>query len=235
MAAGSAIEWTESTWNPVTGCTKLSPGCKHCYAERMAERLQLMGQANYRNGFVLTLQPHALELPLRWKKPQRIFVNSMSDLFHDQIPLSYLKRVFQVMTDAHWHVFQVLTKRSERLEETAQSLSWPPNVWMGVTIENRRFVHRADYLRGVSAVGRLISAEPLLGQQAHQGDVGERLRPVHHEGIRRCCSVRARLGADRRFAVDDERRPELIRECVRGEPAEGQLAAADPRAVGKEL
>ena len=117
MALGSGIEWTESTWNPVTGCTKISPGCKYCYAERMAERLQAMGQPNYRNGFELTLQPHMLELPLRWKKPQTIFVNSMSDLFHKDVPLEYIQRVFDVMRRAHWHRFQVLTKRAERLAE----------------------------------------------------------------------------------------------------------------------
>src|SRR5439155_19601863 len=107
MASGSPIEWTESTWNPVTGCTKISPGCKHCYAERMAERLRAMGQANYRNGFELTLQQQMLELPLRWKKPQRIFVNSMSDLFHRDVPADYVRRVFDVMGRAHWHQFQI--------------------------------------------------------------------------------------------------------------------------------
>ncbi len=115
MAKGSGIEWTESTWNPVTGCTKISPGCKHCYAERMSERLQAMGQANYANGFKLTLQPHMLALPLGWKKPQTIFVNSMSDLFHRDVPLAYIQGVFDVMAQAHWHRFQVLTKRSDRL------------------------------------------------------------------------------------------------------------------------
>jgi protein gp37 len=115
MAQGSGIEWTESTWNPVTGCNKISPGCKHCYAERMAERLQAMGQPNYRDGFALTLQPQMLELPLRWSRPQTIFVNSMSDLFHEAVPLAYIQRVFDVMRWAHWHRFQVLTKRAERL------------------------------------------------------------------------------------------------------------------------
>ena len=124
MAQGSGIEWTESTWNPVTGCTKISPGCKYCYAERMAERLQLMGQRNYRDGFTLTLQPHMLELPLRWKKPQTIFVNSMSDLFHKDVPLSYINRVFDVMRRAQWHHFQVLTKRSERLDRGLSRARW---------------------------------------------------------------------------------------------------------------
>src|SRR5437660_1289326 len=129
MGANSAIEWTGSTWNPVTGCTKISPGCKHCYAERMAERLAAMGQPNYRNGFELTLQPQMLELPLRWRKPQRIFVNSMSDLFHQDVPLAYIQSVFSVMGRAHWHEFQVLTKRAERLAELSPHLVWTPNIW----------------------------------------------------------------------------------------------------------
>jgi protein gp37 len=124
MALGSGIEWTESLWNPVTGCDKISPGCKHCYAERMAERLQAMGQPNYRNGFELTLQPKMLELPLTWRKSQTIFVNSMSDLFHDDVPDEYIKRVFEVMGRAHWHRFQVLTKRSELLAFLAPQLQW---------------------------------------------------------------------------------------------------------------
>ncbi len=124
MAQGSGIEWTESTWNPVTGCTKVSPGCKHCYAERMAERLRAMGQANYANGFELTLHPHMLELPLRWKKLQTVFVNSMSDLFHDRVPIEYVRRVFEVMRRADWHRFQVLTKRDERLARPAPELDW---------------------------------------------------------------------------------------------------------------
>ena len=146
MATNSPIEWTDATWNPVTGCDKISPGCKHCYAERMAKRLQLMGQSNYRNGFDVTLQPQMLELPLRWRTPKRVFVNSMSDLFHQDVPLSYIREVFDVMRRANWHQFQVLTKRQDRLAALATSLDWPPNVWMGVSIENRRFVARADAL-----------------------------------------------------------------------------------------
>src|SRR5262245_51460601 len=137
--AKSAIEWTQATWNPVTGCTKVSPGCKHCYAEALAARLQAMGQAKYRHGFRLTLQPNMLESPLTWKKPQLIFVNSMSDLFHEQIPTSYIQRVFGVMRRAWWHQFQVLTKRAERLEELAQFIQWPRNVWMGVSVENHAY------------------------------------------------------------------------------------------------
>lgn len=161
--AKSTIEWTESTWNPVTGCTKISQGCKHCYAERMAERLQAMGQANYRNGFELTLQPRMLELPLRWKRPQRIFVNSMSDLFHVGVPLDYILRVFDVMRRANWHSFQVLTKRADRLAALDPSLEWPDNVWMGVSVENSDQVHRIDDLRRTRAKVKFLSVEPLLG------------------------------------------------------------------------
>lgn len=163
MAQGSGIEWTESTWNPVTGCTKLSPGCKHCYAERMAERLHAMGQMNYRNGFELTLQPHMLELPLRWKKPQTIFVNSMSDLFHAGVPLEYIQRVFDVMRRARWHRFQVLTKRGDRLAELSPQLAWAPNIWMGVSVESDRYRSRIDDLRACGALLRFLSLEPLLG------------------------------------------------------------------------
>jgi len=163
MAQGSGIEWTESTWNPVTGCTKISPGCKYCYAERMAERLQSMGQDNYRNGFLLTLQPHMLEVPLRWRKPQRIFVNSMSDLFHQDVPLEYIQRVFDVMRRAHWHRFQVLTKRSERLAELNEKLTWAPNIWMGVSVESDDYCTRIDDLRVTHAHTKFLSLEPLLG------------------------------------------------------------------------
>src|SRR5436309_7484382 len=144
MAQSSPIEWTESTWNPVTGCTKISPGCKNCYAKRMAERLQLMGQPNYVNGFDLTLQPQALELPLRWKKPQRIFVNSMSDLFHEDVKLDYSQRVFEVMNSANWHQYQVLTKRSERVRELSPKLTWARHIWMGVSVENSDDVNRIE-------------------------------------------------------------------------------------------
>lgn len=163
MALGSGIEWTESTWNPVTGCNKISPGCKHCYAERMAERLQAMGQANYRNGFELTLQPQMLELPLSWKRPQTIFVNSMSDLFHTDVPLDYIQRVFDVMRRARWHRFQVLTKRADRLAALDRELDWPANVWMGVSVENADYVDRIDGLRAARAQVKFLSLEPLLG------------------------------------------------------------------------
>lgn len=163
MATQSSIEWTESTWNPMTGCTKISPGCKHCYAERIAKRLQAMGQPNYANGFKLTLHEHMLELPLQWKKPQMIFVNSMSDLFHKDVPLSYIQRVFEVMHRADWHTFQILTKRSERLLELDPKLDWPRNVWMGVSVENQDYTFRIDHLRQAGAHVRFLSLEPLLG------------------------------------------------------------------------
>jgi protein gp37 len=163
MAQGSGIEWTESTWNPVTGCTKISPGCKHCYAERLAERLQIMGQANYANGFQLTLHPHMLGLPLRWKRPQSIFVNSMSDLFHEDVPVEYVREVFDVMLRANWHRFQILTKRADRLEQQSPHLDWAPNIWMGVSVENDEYRHRIDHLRRTGAQIKFLSLEPLLG------------------------------------------------------------------------
>ena len=163
MAHKSPIEWTESTWNPVTGCKKISPGCKNCYAERLSKRLKAMGQANYRNGFKLTLQPQMLELPLRWKRPQTIFVNSMSDLFHTEVPLEYIQQVFDVMNRAHWHRFQVLTKRADRLAEIESGLSWAPNIWMGVSVESQKYVHRIDDLRKTGAKVKFLSLEPLLG------------------------------------------------------------------------
>ena len=163
MGANSQIEWTESTWNPVTGCTKISLGCDHCYAERMARRLHAMGQPNYRNGFLVTAHEHALGLPLSWKKPQTIFVNSMSDLLHEDVPLGFISRVFDVMQQAHWHLFQVLTKRSARLAELAPLLPWPENVWVGVTVESAAYVHRVDDLRATPAAVRFLSLEPLLG------------------------------------------------------------------------
>lgn len=163
MGEKSAIEWTDATWNPVTGCTKVSPGCKHCYAERLSERLQAMGNARYKEGFRLTLQPDQLDLPLRWRAPRRIFVNSMSDLFHEDIPDGYVRRVFEVMAAAYWHTFQILTKRSRRLAELTTSLPWPANVWQGVSVETVRYVGRIADLRQVPAAVRFLSVEPLLG------------------------------------------------------------------------
>jgi protein gp37 len=161
--ARSAIEWTESTWNPVTGCDKISPGCKHCYAEVMAKRLKGMGQPNYSNGFDLTLQPQMLDRPLRWRRPQMVFVNSMSDLFHKDVPFSYIRQVFEIMSQASWHTFQVLTKRADRLEDLSGRLAWPRNVWMGVSIERGDYVFRMDHLRKTPAAVRFLSLEPLLG------------------------------------------------------------------------
>src|ERR1700730_14782570 len=160
MATNSPIEWTDATWNPVTGCSKISPGCKHCYAERMANRLQAMGQKNYRNGFELTLQPQMLELPLKWKTPKRIFVNSMSDLFHVDVPLSFIKDVFDVMRHAHWHQYQVLTKRSERLLELSPRLQWAPQIWMGVSVENAVYVDRIDDLGKTGAHVKFLLLQP---------------------------------------------------------------------------
>jgi protein gp37 len=163
MALNSAIEWTGSTWNPITGCSKISPGCQHCYAERMANRLQAMGQPNYKNGFKVTLQEKMLNLPLYWRKPQTVFVNSMGDLFHEDIPVTFLLAVFNIMRRAHWHTFQILTKRSQRLAELNSIIDWPPNVWMGVTIENTEYRHRAEHLRSTGARIKFLSLEPLLG------------------------------------------------------------------------
>ena len=161
--AQSTIEWTNATWNPVTGCTKVSPGCKHCYAERMAHRLKAMGQPNYINGFKLTVHDHMLERPLSWKKPSLIFVNSMSDLFHKDVPLDFIQQVFEVMGRASWHRFQVLTKRSARLLELDTHLDWPANVWMGVSVEQEKYQFRIDHLRQSEAEIKFLSLEPLLG------------------------------------------------------------------------
>lgn len=192
--ATTKIEWAESTWNPITGCTKISPGCKNCYAERMAMRLQAMGQANYANGFELTMQEHMLERPLQWKKPQLIFVNSMSDMFHKDVPLEYIQQVFDVMCRAHWHTFQVLTKRSQRLLELNREIDWPGNVWMGVSVETQKYTHRIDHLRQTGAKIKFLSLEPLLGQLNQLnldginwaivgGESGPRSRPIKREWV----------------------------------------------------
>ena len=163
MAGRSCIEWTESTWNPLTGCTKISPGCKYCYAERLAHRLQAMGQRNYEKGFELAMHEHALELPLRWRKPQVIFVNSMSDLFHEGVPVPFVRKVFDVMNKADWHRYQVLTKRSERLRTLSPTLPWAPHIWMGVSVETADYAFRIDDLRRTGAHVKFLSLEPLLG------------------------------------------------------------------------
>ena len=163
MAVGSKIEWTDATWNPVTGCNKVSPGCKLCYAERLAKRLKATGMVKYRNGFVVTLHPDALEIPLRWRKPRTIFVNSMSDLFHDKVPDQFVRDVFAVMESAYWHRYQVLTKRPERLAALNAELPWPSQIWLGVSVESDRYLHRIDLLRQSGAAIKFLSLEPLLG------------------------------------------------------------------------
>jgi len=162
MAIGSTIEWTEATWNPVTGCTKISEGCRHCYAETLAKRLKAMGQPNYVNGFQVTLHPHMLEIPLGWRRPRNIFVNSMSDLFHEAVPTDYIQKVFAVMRKAHWHHFQILTKRSSRLAELSSQLDWTPNIWMGVSVEDQNVISRIAHLRETGAAIKFISFEPLM-------------------------------------------------------------------------
>jgi len=194
MAAKSSIEWTDSTWNPATGCTKVSEGCLNCYAERMAKRLRAMGQRRYRNGFKITLQPEALDEPYQWKKPRVVFVNSMSDLFHEQIPFEFIQKVFGVMNNNRRHTFQILTKRSGRLCELASLLKWSENIWMGVTIENNDYVGRVGGLRLVDAAVRFLSLEPLLGPVPYLeldgvdwvivgGESGPRARPMKEEWV----------------------------------------------------
>lgn len=163
MAATSSIEWTESTWNPVTGCSKISPGCKHCYAERMANRLAAMGQPRYVNGFGVTLQEDIVELPLRWTKPRIVFVNSMSDLFHRDVPDDYIQNCFDVMNRASQHTFQILTKRPERVCDMAGDLEWGSNIWMGTSVETAEYAWRAKAVAQAPAAIRFLSVEPLLG------------------------------------------------------------------------
>ena len=163
MAQLSEIEWTESTWNPVTGCSKISLGCKNCYAERMAKRLQAMGQPNYVKGFDLAIHEGTLELPLQWKSRQDIFVNSMSDLFHKKVPLNFIKKVFDTMNRANRHRYQILTKRSKRLLEIDRHLPWAEHIWMGVSVETEKYVGRIDDLRKTTAHVKFLSLEPLLG------------------------------------------------------------------------
>ena len=158
-STNTAIEWTDKTWNPTTGCNKVSPGCKHCYAEALTKRFH----QNFPDGFEFTLHPERLEEPKRWRKPSRVFVNSMSDLFHERMPLDFLQEIFRIMGECPRHVFQVLTKRHKRLLKLAPLLDWPENVWMGVSVENQDYSHRVDYLRQVPAVVRFLSCEPLLG------------------------------------------------------------------------
>ena len=194
MAIGSTIEWTEATWNPVTGCTKVSAGCKNCYAERMAKRLQAMGVPQYRDGFRLTLQPEMLDVPRRWKQPRKVFVNSMSDLFHPEVPLSFIQQVFEVMNECPQHTFQILTKRPERAAMYSPDLKWSPNIWMGTSVENMLVVHRIKDLVRVRAKVRFLSLEPLLGPLPRLpltgihwvivgGESGPRARPMEKEWV----------------------------------------------------
>ena len=159
----TSIEWTQATWNPVSGCTKISAGCLNCYAERMAMRLQAMGHENYKNGFSLTCHPQMLDIPKRWRKPRLIFVNSMGDLFHRDVPLGFIKDVFDVINSTPRHTYQLLTKRSARLLKLSRELSWPMNLWMGVSVESQDVTWRIDHLRQIPASIRFWSIEPLLG------------------------------------------------------------------------
>jgi protein gp37 len=162
MSLSTAIEWTDSTWNPVTGCTKISSGCANCYAERLAMRLKAMGNPSYSNGFNVTLHEDILTLPLKWKKPQTIFVNSMSDLFHNDIPIDFIQRVFEIMRQANWHRYQILTKRSERMLELSPQLPWSSHIWMGVTVEADNYIYRIEDLKKTGAMVKFLSLEPLL-------------------------------------------------------------------------
>lgn len=163
MALKSKIEWTENTWNPVTGCTKISDGCQNCYAYRMAKRLQGMGNRKYVNGFKVTLHKNCLTEPLNWNKPSLIFVNSMSDLFHEEVPIGFIKQVFDIMNQATWHTFQILTKRAERLVSISEQLNWSPNIWQGVTVESEKYKSRIELLKRVPARIKFVSFEPLIG------------------------------------------------------------------------
>jgi len=194
MSDNSLIEWTEATWNPVTGCTKVSPGCAHCYAETFAERFRGVAGHPYERGFDLQLRPERLKQPLEWKRPRLIFVNSMSDLFHPDVPVDFIESVFDTMVRADWHTFQVLTKRPGQVAELARRLPWPANVWMGVSVENQRWTSRIDHLREVPAAVRFLSCEPLLGPLELDlagihwviagGESGPRARPMRPEWAR---------------------------------------------------
>lgn len=195
MAIGSKIEWTDATWNPVTGCNKVSPGCKLCYAERMAKRLKAAGMVKYRNGFAVTTHDDALNIPLRWRKPRTIFVNSMSDLFHDKVSDEFVHSVFAVMEQGDWHRYQVLTKRPERAAALSAVLPWPSQIWLGVSVESDRYLHRIDLLRECGAQTKFLSLEPLLGPLPNMnldgidwvivgGESGPRARPMEADWAR---------------------------------------------------
>lgn len=191
----SNIEWTNATWNPLVGCTKYSDGCVNCYAERIARMHQEQGVRGYENGFNLTLRPERLDIPLHWKKPRLIFVDSMCDLFHKDVPLEYIKRVFAIMKQADWHHYQILTKRAERMAELAPSLEWLPRIWAGATIESDKYRHRIDDLRQVPAKHKWLSLEPLLSPIPQLdltgidwviagGESGPNARPMEMEWVR---------------------------------------------------
>jgi protein gp37 len=163
VVSNTSIEWTDATWNPVTGCSYISEGCRNCYAKRMAKRLKAMGVLRYRNGFCVATHYDLIDAPLRWKKPRLIFVNSMSDLFHEEVPIEFIEDVFSTIYKAYWHVFQVLTKRADRLAALADKLDWPRNLWIGVTVESQEYVDRIKRLSDVPAALRFVSFEPLLG------------------------------------------------------------------------
>lgn len=194
MAQSSKIEWTETTWNPVTGCSKVSLGCQNCYAERMTRRLNAMGHPNYANGFNVTCHDHMLSQPLEWRKPTVVFVNSMSDLFHPDVPLSFILKVFDVMNRAHRHQYQVLTKRAERLEQLDNHLPWAKHIWMGVSVETVEYIERIGHLRRTAARVKFLSLEPLLGPLPNLdlsgidwviagGESGPGARPMREEWV----------------------------------------------------
>jgi protein gp37 len=204
MADRSGIEWTQATWNPVTGCSKVSQGCQNCYAERMARRLSAMGHPNYRTGFSVALHPQMLEAPLRWRQSRLVFVNSMSDLFHDDVPVAFIRQVFATMCLARQHTFQILTKRSNRLLQLAPQIAWPTNVWMGVSVENQDAARRIGDLRQVPAALRFLSLEPLLGPLGNLdldgihwviagGESGPGARPMDPEWV---CEIRDQCNAE---------------------------------------
>lgn len=192
--AQSNIEWTEMTWNPTTGCTKISAGCKFCYAEVMSKRLHAMGVKKYKDIFKLRIHPHELETPYKWKKPKVVFVNSMSDLFHEDVPLDFIQKVFKVMNENPQHKFQVLTKRADLVAKYDKQLTWSKNIWMGVSVEDERVIDRIDFLRQTNAKIKFLSLEPLIGALPNLklkkinwvivgGESGHKARPIKKEWI----------------------------------------------------
>lgn len=241
MAQNSSIEWTEATWNPTTGCTKVSHGCTNCYAERMAFRLKAMGQPRYKDGFKLTLQNDVVELPLKWKKPRVIFVNSMSDLFHKDVPLEFIKRCFNVMQQASQHKFQVLTKRPERVLQVAGSLNWAENIWMGTSVENEKTVERVRLLQNIPAQTRFLSIEPLLGpvkrlplKNIHWvivgGESGPKSRPMDIEWVRSVRDQCVKTGVPFFFKQWGAFGPDGVRRSkkVNGRELDGQIWSEMP-------